>query len=560
MKKVYLIIASCCLAGAQLSSQASFVWGKAEGKWAYDYGYGIKTDGSGNVYVGGKYEEVNADFSGTLIGCEGNHDGFVVKYNPSGAVQWVRTMGGPDGDYVEALSLAGNHVVVSGEIEFVSGGSNTIKFSNSNITLSAKGDNDMFVAKYDLDGNLLWAAAEGSTTYSEKGLGNAIDKDGNVYVCGYFTNSTQFGGNTYNGAGGRDIYVAKYNSSGQFQWFRHAGSSGRDEAKAAICDAQGNVYICGGFENNCTFGSQTLNTFNNTNVYWDAFLAKYDPDGNLLWVKSGGGDVDDIAWSATVDNSGNIYIGGETAAWAMFGTGSHTVEAKGEAESFIAKYNANGDIQWVRSGGSVKVDRIRGVGTDGTNIFATGQFGGTVDFGGNTATAVDTSDIFITVISPDGVWGFVAAVGGKADGVETLGYESGNAVTGTTQGEVYATGGLLDGGVFGPDSPSGYTKTDAFVTKLTWSGSVSVKETLASGAMRVYPNPSGGTIHVDLAELPAKPATLCLYDCFGQKVMTKPCDGGLQRLDVSGFAAGVYLLQLESGSVKVPATRIVIGN
>src|ERR1035437_2987548 len=169
MKKLYLMTLLSLIFN-NLQSQ-NFSWAKRAGLWAYDYGYGIINDNAGNVYVAGKYEET-ADFSGTTVPCEGNHDFFLAKYNPSGALTWVRTGGGPSGDYAHATACDGDsNVYVVGEIE----GLNTpIIFPGSSITLNSICDNDIFLTKYDLDGNLLWARSAGGYK-GEKAVGVTYD-------------------------------------------------------------------------------------------------------------------------------------------------------------------------------------------------------------------------------------------------------------------------------------------------------------------------------------------------------------------------------------------------
>src|SRR6478735_1069447 len=100
MKKVYL---SLTLSVLTLFMNAQFKWANRGGLWAYDYGYGIVTDNNGDVYVAGKFE-YDAIFSDQItVHCEGNHDSYLAKYNKNGAIQWVKTSGGPDGDYTWGL-------------------------------------------------------------------------------------------------------------------------------------------------------------------------------------------------------------------------------------------------------------------------------------------------------------------------------------------------------------------------------------------------------------------------------------------------------------------------
>jgi len=566
MKKQNLLFAFSILISTIYSQQ--FQWAKAEGKYAYDYGYGAVTDNSGNLYVAGKYEETGAVFSTTTVPCAGNHDGFLVKYAPNGDLTWINTFGGPNGDYVEAVYTdKTNYVYISGEIESATGNT-PISFPGSTVVLTCVMDNDIVFAKYDLNGTLIWARSEGSSN-SEKGLGIAADNSGNVYVCGYYTNTVTINGTTHvgpgGGQGGREIYVAKYDQNGVFQWFRDAGSVGRDEAKAVRCDGNGNVYVCGMYSKNCTFGSQTLSTYNNTS-YWDAFLAKYDTNGNLQWVKTGGGDVDDGAWSLVVDNQNSVYISGEFAAYAQF-SGS-AITSAGEADSYVAKYNASGDLQWIKRGGSNKVDRARGMGTDGTNIFITGQYGGTATFGGAAPiTAVDTSDIYIAALDNNGAFKWAATIGGKADTVETLGYESGNAVaaySSGTNGAVYATGGLLDGGTFGAISvPKNGTRTDAFVTKLTWDpGMPGLPEGINSYAnnsnVSFYPNPGNGKYTITSAGTSGSGLSAEIYNCVGMLVKTIGLNNsGETAIDLTAYPAGIYLVQVREGDKVVYRQKVI---
>lgn len=457
MKKI-LAFSLFCLLFTGLRSQ-NFDWAKREGLWAYDYGYGIANDNIGNVYVSGKYE-LNSNFSGTILPCEGNHDIFVAKYTSTGALSWVRTGGGHTGDYARALACDGvNYVYVAGEIQ---GYGNTIVFPGSPITLTCTGDNDVFLTKYDLDGNLLWARNAGGNE-SDKALGITYDNADNVYVCGYFNGTATFGESTnITSAGDNDIFLAKYDMDGNFEWVRKAGSAARDEAKAVKCDAVGNVYICGMYKDGASFGAGTLTSPNGA---FNTFLAKYTTDGALKWVQTGGGNFNDLAWSLTLDNSNKIYTTGEFNANANFD--GLNVITEGHADVFVNCYDTLGNIQWVKRGGGDLVDVARGIGTDGTNLYITGQFGSTANFGSHAVIAADSSDIFMVGLNNSGDFLWATSVTGLADSVEFLGYESGNSICAEASGNVYATGSLLDGGNFGSTSLDKYSRTDIFISKIS---------------------------------------------------------------------------------------------
>jgi len=457
MKKIYFLL-SFNLLIINLHAQ-NFSWAQREGLWAYDYGYGITTDNAGNVYVGGKYEEVNANFSGTLIPCQGNHDIYVARYSPTGSLNWIRTAGGILGDYATSIACDGDSFLyVAGEIE---GFGVPITFVGTSTTLTSIGFNDIFFAKYDLNGNLIWAKQEG-WWHNEKALGITNDKDGNVFICGFYNDTTSFNSSLVTGYGKNDIFVAKYDMNGNFQWMQKAGSTERDEAKSIKCDPDGNVYICGLYSNGATFGSQTLSC---SAGYYDAFIAKYATDGTLKWVKNAGGAYDDVAWGLTIDNANKIYITGEFNAYALFD--AIPLTTGGSADIFVSCYDTTGTVQWAKQGGGPLVDRARGIGSDGTNIYITGQFGMTASFGSSAVSGVDSSEVFMAAISNSGTFLWSIAVGGVADSLETLGYESGSAICADATGSVYATGSILDGGVFGSTSFGEHGRTDIFISKIS---------------------------------------------------------------------------------------------
>jgi hypothetical protein len=536
MKKLYLLVSLNVLC-IHLHSQ-NFSWGKAEGKYAYDYGYEVALDNAGNVYVAGKYEE-NAIFSGTTVNCAGNHDIFIAQYSPAGDLNWIKTAGGALGDYAHCLSTnKTSNVYIAGEIE---GAGIPVNFQGSSTNYITKGDNDIFVASYDLLGNLVWAHTEG-TYKSEKALGISNDNSGNVVICGYFTDTTKIGSTIIPGAGGHDVFLAKYDQNGNLLWAKQAGGPGRDEALNVECDAAGNIYVCGMHSNGAVFGSSTFPTVNTTSGYYlNTFIAKYAPDGTLIWAKSHGSDYDDVAWSLVLDNAGKIYVAGEFNAYATFDWASLTTT--GMANIYVACYDAAGSVQWVTQAGGPIIDRARGIGTDGTNLYITGQFATTATFGSLTAVASDSSDIFIAQLNNSGNFTWVRSVGGVADAYEELGYESGNSVT-ASSGVAYATGSILNGGTFGSTNVTGYGRTDAFLTKLTTI--VGIDENSTINSFHVYPNPGSGIFNIQYDGAQGKKSEVNIYNYLGELIYQINSGSSSIKLDLSKEKKGMYFIQLKS--------------
>lgn len=552
MKKIYTLVLILSLAASAYAQD--FMWAKNAGLWAYDYGYGVGTDAAGNVYVAGKYEE-NAVFDqNTTVTCAGNHDIYVAKYSSVGALQWVRTGGGPDGDYARAIAVdAAGNVYVTGEIE------GTAMFGTTQVN-GHPGTNDAFVAKYDTNGNLLWANYYGGYS-DDKARSIAIDPTGNIYITGEYMSTATFGSFTLTSNGGsEDIFVAKLDGSGNCLWAKSAGGSDHDGGKGIKADATG-AYVAGYFYGAGTFGSTTLNA---PNGFADMFVAKYDAsNGNVSWVKQAGGNYDDVAWGIAIDNAGNSYLTGEFNADAYFD--SQQIITAGNADVFVAKYDNAGALSWVQRFGGNIIDRGRGIATDGVNVVFTGQYSGTVTVGSHTVTAADSSDIFIASFSAaTGSGNWVIAPHGDADAYENLGYESGNAIHIDNAGYVYVTGSYLDGDSLNYFYLAPWSRTDMFVAKID-PGLVTnpsgINDLSAAGNVSVMPNPSTGWVNISFSSPKTETYTLQVTNALGQVVYKETVDGLTgnynKKIDLSAYGKGLYLLNISgAGTTKVQKVMI----
>jgi hypothetical protein len=264
-------------------------------KQAGGSGWGIAVDGSGDSYVTGQFRGSATFGAGetneTILICCGDYstyDIFVAKYNSSGDLLWAKQAGGSDGsDWGSGHGIA---VDGSGD-SYVTGyfvGSATFGAGEANeTTLNSSGDidtDDIFVAKYNSSGDLLWAKQAGGSYFSW-GYGIAVDGSGDSYVTGDFLGSATFGaGETnetiLNSSGNSldnvDIFVAKYNSSGDLLWAKKAGGSGQDRGYGIAVDGSGDSYVTGDFLGSATFGAGEANeTTLNSSGSGDIFVARF---------------------------------------------------------------------------------------------------------------------------------------------------------------------------------------------------------------------------------------------------------------------------------------------
>jgi gliding motility-associated-like protein len=240
-------------------------------------------------------------------------------------------------------------------------------------------------------------------------LGIAMDNQGNTFATGYFSQVAQIGNTSFNSSGSLDIWVAKFSGTGQVLWAKKAGGNAADKGLSIAVDNTGNCFVTGFFTGTATFGTQTITSSNGTQ---DIFLAKYDSNGNLLWVKRAGGAMTgDIGYAVTTDPQGNAIITGQFRGTATFGLFSLTsiidpTDGLPSYDVFIAKYDANGNEMWAKSGSAKFTDRGLGIACDAIgNIYVTGQFSDTIQFSTTHHNTIQNA-AFLLKLAPNGdeIW------------------------------------------------------------------------------------------------------------------------------------------------------------
>lgn len=227
-------------------------------------------------------------------------------------------------------------------------------------------------------GNWDWAANLGDAGM-ERAWELAADASGShIWAGGEFSGSITVNGVNHPAVGLSDAFVAKYDSLGDLLWFRCLGSPEEDVCLSLAVDPAGNCYFTGFYVGALQFDGSPLPSAG----LWDIFAGKYDPEGNLLWLKRFGGTLNDIGYGIGVDAQGNAYITGWFADGFGLGNGL-SLQSYGGSDMFVIKLDSLGNPLWAKHGGSSGVEygyKID-VSPDGTS-FATGVAGPECTFDG----------------------------------------------------------------------------------------------------------------------------------------------------------------------------------
>jgi len=382
--------------------------------------YGLASDPEGNCFVTGYFTGI-ARFGGLSFTNAGSRSIFVAKFNRSGDLLWAQTA--PAASSTATNDNSGRRIALDALGNcFVAGSfSDSVAFGTNQFT--SRGAHDIFVAKYDPDGQLLWALQGGGTaddyaheittapdggcmviwfggngslgglnvtvsgsqdaifarisaagapvwlrrggsTSSDCGYGIAADPFGNCFLTGWFKNTANFGGRTVTSVGNEDIFWAKYDSAGNAVWARRAGGANYDTGFSLCSDNQGNCYTIGWFSGDATFATTTLHSRGGS----DVFVTKHDPSGSLLWVTQLGRPTDDLGEGIAVDPLGNVLVSGATGGNTGHGTsvfGAGILTSLG-MDGFVAKLDASGRLLWFMTGGgeAYSDDQVRALAAD----------------------------------------------------------------------------------------------------------------------------------------------------------------------------------------------------
>jgi hypothetical protein len=304
-----------------------------------------------------------------------SYDVFIAKFDTSGVLKWATYYGGGKDEQPCHGAMDGtSFIYITGQTLSQSGISTAGAYQT---TYGGSSGGDQFLAKFDSTGALQWATYYGGSG-GDGGDGIAIDQSGDIYTTGA-TNSTSgiatagAHQSVYGGGLWSDVYLVKFNSSGNRLWATYFGGTGDESPTAPVCDSNGNIYFSG--RTTSTTAIATPGAFQTVKgVDFDAFLVKFSSAGTLLGATYFGGNAYDWGLDIEIDRSDHVLIVGlTTSSSGIATTGAHQPTFGGVADGFMVKFDGISSRLWCTYYGGNDNDNIQGLTLDAAeNIYLTG--------------------------------------------------------------------------------------------------------------------------------------------------------------------------------------------
>ena len=567
MKKSLFLL---CLLGSAFSvySQApKYEWAKNIGGSLTTVGSSVAVDILGNVYTAGTFDGTSdfdpSNLTTANLSSNGKEDIFLTKFNSKGEYIWAKSIGGSGSDIAYQLKLDGaGNPYLTGSFE------GTVDFDPNAATknLTSEGMGDIFVVKFDVSGNMLWAKNFGGPN-DDKGISLDI-KGPDLLITGYFTDTVNFNSSIttakHTSKGVSDIFITKMDLSGNYIWSKSVGSVSDEEGKSVSIDKSGNVLVTGFFNGSVDFNPGPADYYRAADAARDAYILKLNKDGDFTWVKILGGKGFDGAQTILTDAINNTYTLGYFTNYVDFdpSPGDAFLNPGTSSALFVQKMDSNGNYKWAKSFNA----SVTGYSQSGAldhlgNFYMIGYFNSAIDFGtGSGVTNLSSSgfeDAFIVKIYPSGKYASANKIGGSK-------YDNGYSLQMGSSGDMYATGSFsgtadFDAGTAIANvsaSPSGIS--DAFTVK--WSNfpsGIEEQKSVVSNLFRIYPNPNQGAFSISLLENTSK-ASISIKNTLGQTIYQSDKAEVQNTIHLSSIAPGMYFVSLYEDSQIVSTAVMMI--
>ena len=513
-----------CLSMAQ--NAPDIVWKKCLGGSKNDYASSIEQTSDGGYIVAGTTTSNDSD----VVGFHPhpvftyNEDGWLVKLNDSGAIQWQKCLGGQNDDgIVSASQTSDGGYIVGGWAGSYDGN-----------VVGLHGAADFWIVKLNDTGAIQWQKCLGGSLID---VANCLSKtkDGGYIMAGV---TTSVNGDVTAKHDSSDEWILKLNDTGGIQWQKCLGGSRNEEARS-IEQTSDSGYIVAGFT---TSNDGDVSGFHGGD-YEDYWIVKLSKTGNIQWQKCLGGSRIEQAYSIHQTSGGGYIVAGATTSNDGDASGLHGVS--GQTDGWILQLNDTGGIVWQKCYGGEYEEYIGSiVQTNEGGYIAAGAVVSADGDGDVEGNQFGWDDFWVLKLDTLGHIAWQKCIGSGTSQAYSIRQtsEGGYIVAG------YATGNLGD--VSGNKGAA-----DFWVVKLSqWPTDVE-KVAGRSGAIVVSPNPSDGHFYIRLPEDMLK-AGLSVTNTFGQEILCKEVRSANTEITMP-HVPGIYFVKLSAGSAVYTSKLIV---
>jgi len=522
-------------------------WANGGGGNNSDQGVHICNDSAGNLYVGGSSQFPVSYFNTDTISINGFNDFFIIKYDANGNEIWIKHFGGP---YYSLMNIKSEGIVslvfdpVSSSL-YASG--HFIDSCNFGITTLFGTNSQLFLSKFDLNGNCLWATEVGNLGYGE-GARLTTDTNGYIYIAGGISNPATFDSISLPRGG----FLAKYDTNGNVIWAKNICNVDTQfgESKYRMHQIKyinNSLFIVGLISDSLTIDTITFNNLN----YRSSILSCWDLTGNIKWAEQFGGPSQQNISSISTDNFGNIYCTGSFKG--MYGVfGADSIQSTDSITGYIVKFDSTQSKIWTKQiNVSQNFTCFNSFSCGDGTFYLTGYFSGLAEFGSYKVSSQTAEDIFVARYNSNG----------DCLGIRNTGSGWGYDVISDINGNAYLTGRFKNTINFDAFSLTSYGTMDMFIAKINQFTGIGELERSSNHTLKIYANPNAGKCNITIPDefKNENKLLLSIYDIHGRIIQQKSLliNTTTINVDLEAFAKGIYSVNLSNGK-KTYSGKIVL--
>ncbi|HRH66630.1 MAG TPA: hypothetical protein PLU53_10070 [Bacteroidia bacterium] len=543
-------------------AQLSYHHGFGLGYTGNDNPGSVKIDAQNNVLVVGSfttYIDMDPGLGTTALNANTGIDGFVGKYTSSGTLLWAFSIGGTGNEGVSSINIDGSDIVIVGSFN------DTVDVDPGPGTtnLVSAGNYDFFIARYTSTGQFVSAKRFGGS--GDESFMDMDMQNGSMTITGWFEDTLALDTFQYVARGSNDVFVAKLNSAGDVLWSHTFGGTGfsLSYGRKVIIDSSGIVYATGTI--NATNidvdpgpGIVSLSTTGSSDIY----IIQYLSNGDLGWARLIGGSTGELAGDIEMDRNGDLFVAGYTNSDSLDMNPDTSATAflyelpgiNGAQDMIVGKYTSTGQYVWAHRTGKRSSDTGWGIEVDEiNNLFVCASFGDdSVDFDPGPGIFLMSTDSGVTtagaLVQYNGATGnFVDAISFGGNG-QTLPND-----LALSNGKVWVTGIFrgdsmdLDPGVgtaYIYNHGTGAT-TDAFIAGYNYGAMTRIQE-LRANSLKLYPSLTKDMVNITFDEVLTQ-GIVEVRNTEGKLILREKVNSFPYSISVKNFAAGLYVASLFAG-------------